>query len=68
MQLQKEKDAGKILVKDNVEMKSKINTEEIILKQMKQEEKERKNKLNEIKKSLQQTKHLNIEKEDNIKQ
>ena len=31
-------------------MKSKINTEEIILKQMKQEEKERKNKLNEIKK------------------
>ena len=67
MQLQKEKDAGKILVKDNVEMKSKINTEEIIVKQKKQEEKERKNKLNEIKKSPQQTKHLNIEKENNIK-
>ena len=33
IQQQKEKDTGKILVKDNVEMKSKISTQEIILKQ-----------------------------------
>ena len=32
-------------------MKSKINTHEIILKQNEKEEKERKNKLNQIKKS-----------------
>ena len=50
IQLQKEKDTAKILVKDNVEMKSKISTQEIILKQKEQEEKERKNELNEIKK------------------
>ena len=75
IQLQKEQDTGKILVKDNVEMKSKINTQEIILKQKEQEEKERKNGLNEIKKeiekikgeNLQQTKNSNIEKENNIK-
>ena len=75
IQLQKEKDTGKILVKENVEMKSKINTQEIILKQMEQEEKERKNELNEIKKeidkiqreNLQQTKNSNVEKENNIK-
>ena len=70
IQLQKEKDTGKILVKDNIEMKSKINTQEIILKQKKHEEKERKNELNEIKKeidkikgeNLQQTRNSNIEK------
>ena len=33
IQLQKEKDTGKILVKDNVEMKSKISAQQIILKQ-----------------------------------
>ena len=67
-------DTGKILVKDNVEMKTKINTQEIILKQKEQEEKERKNELNQIKKeidkikreNLQQTKNSNIEKENNI--
>ena len=56
-------------------MKSKINTQEIILKQKEQEKKERKNELHEIKKeidtikreNLQQTKNLNIEKENNIK-
>ena len=56
-------------------MKSKINSQEIILKQKEQEEKKRKNKLNEIKKeidkikreNLQQTKNSNIEKENNIK-
>ena len=66
IQLQKEKDTGKILVKD---------TQEIILKQKEQEEKERKNKPNEIKKEIdkikrenqQQTKNSNIEKENNIK-
>ena len=75
IQLQKVKDTGEILVKDNVEMKSKINTQEIILKQKEQEEKERKNELSEIKKeiekikgeNLQQTKNSNIEKENNIK-
>ena len=74
IQLQKEMDTGKILVKDNVEMKTKINTQEIILKQKEQEEKERKNELNQIKKeidkikreNLQQTKNSNIEKENNI--
>ena len=45
----KEKDTGKILVKDDVEMKSKIKLQKIILKPKEQEEKERKNKLNEIK-------------------
>ena len=48
IQLQKENDTGKILVKDNVEMKSKISTQEIILKQKEQEEKARGNELNEI--------------------
>ena len=75
IQLQKEKDTGKILVKDNVEMKSKISTQEIILKQKEEEEKARENELNEIKKKIekikgedqQQTKHSNIEKEKNIK-
>ena len=50
-------------------MKPKINTQELILKQKEQEEKERKNDLKEIKKeidkikkeNLQQTKNLNIE-------
>ena len=32
IQLQKEKDTGQILVKENLEMKSKISTQEIILK------------------------------------
>ena len=75
IQLEKEKDTGKILVKDNVEIKSKINTQETILKQKEQEEKERKNELNEIKKEIdkikrenqQQTKNSNIEKQCNIK-
>ena len=56
-------------------MKSKINSQEIILKQKEQEEKKRKNKLNEIRKeidkikreNLKQTKNSNIEKENNIK-
>ena len=75
IQLQKEKDTGKILVKDNVEMKSKISTQEIILKQKEQEEKARENELNKIKKEIdkikrenqQQTRNSNIEKEKNIK-
>ena len=75
IQLQKEKDTGKILVKDNVEMKSKISTQEIILKQKEQEEKARENELNDIKKAMdkierenqQQTNNSNIEKEKNIK-
>ena len=75
IQLQKEKDTGKILVKDNVEMKSKISTQEIILKQKEQEEKARENELNEIKKEIdkikrenqQQIKNSNIEKKKNIK-
>ena len=75
IQLQKEQDTGKILVKDNVEMKSKINTQEMILKQEEQEEMERKNELNEIKKeivkikkqNLQQTENSNMEEENNIK-
>ena len=33
MQLQKQKDTGKILLKDNAKMKQKINTQEVILKQ-----------------------------------
>ena len=68
--MQKEKGTGKILLKDHVEMKSKINTQEIQLKQKEQEEKERKNELNEIKKEIdkikrenqQGTKNSNIEK------
>ena len=56
-------------------MKSKISTQEIILKQKEQEEKARENELNEIKKEIdkikrenqQQTKNSNIEKETNIK-
>ena len=60
IQLQKEKDTGKILVKDNVEMKSKISTQEIILKQKEQEEKARENELIEIGRT-------NKEKESNIK-
>ena len=75
IQLQKEKDTGKILVKNNVEMKSKINEQKIISKQKEKEEKERKNKLNEIKKEIdkiktenpRQTSNLNIEKENDIK-
>ena len=75
IQLQKDQDTGKILVKDNVEMKSKINTQEMILKQEEQEEMERKNELNEIKKeivkikkqNLQQTENSNMEEENNIK-
>ena len=74
IQLQKEKDTGKILVKDNVEMKSKISTQEIVLKQKEQEEKARGNELSEIKKGIdkirenqQQIKNSNIEKERNIK-
>ena len=54
IQLQKEKDTGKILVKDNVQMKSKISTQEIILKQKEQEEKARENELNEIKKEIRE--------------
>ena len=75
IQLQKEKDPGKILVKDNVAMKSKISTQEIILKQKEQEKKARENELNEIKKEIdkikrenqQQIKNSNIEKEKNNK-
>ena len=75
IQLQKEKDTEKILVKDNVEMKSKISTQKIILKQKEQEEKARENEFNEIKKEInkikrenqQQIKKSNIEKEKNIK-
>ena len=75
IQLQKEKETGKILVKDNAEMKSKISTQEIILKQKEQEEKARENEINEIKKEIdkirrenqQQIKNSNIEKEKNIK-
>ena len=75
IQLQKENDTGKILVKDNAEMKSKISTQEIILKQKEQEEKARENELNDIKKAMdkierenqQQTNNSNIEKEKNIK-
>ena len=56
-------------------MKSKISTQEIILKQEEQEEKARENELNEIKKEIdkikrenqQQIKNSNIEKEKNIK-
>ena len=56
-------------------MKSKISTQEIILKQKEQEEKARENELNEIKKDIekikrenqQQIKNSNIEKEKNIK-
>ena len=70
IQLQKEKDTGKILVKDIVEMKSKISTQEIILKQKDQEGKARENEFNEIKKEIdkikrenqQQIKNSNIEK------
>ena len=73
IQLQKETDTGKILVKGNVEMKSKISTQEIILKQKEQEEKARKNELNEIKKEIEKIKRenqqqiKNIEKDKNIK-
>ena len=56
-------------------MKSKISTQEIILKQKEQEEKARENEINEIKKEIdkikrenqQQIKNSNIEKEKNIK-
>ena len=75
IQLQKEKDTRKILLKDNVEMKSKISTQETILKQKEQEEKARENELNEIKKEIdkikrenqQQIKNSTMEKEKNIK-
>ena len=54
-------------------MKSKISTQEIILKQKEQEEKARENELNEVKKEIykikrenqQQIKKSNIEKEKN---
>ena len=54
-------------------MKSKISTQEIILKQKEQEEKARENELNEIKKEIdkikresqQQIKNSDIEKEKN---
>ena len=55
-QLQKEKDTGKILVKDNVGMKSKASTKEIISKQKEQQEKTRENELNEIKKEIDKIK------------
>ena len=48
--LQKEKDTGKMLVTENVEMKPKISTQEITLKQKKQDGKEKNNELTEIKK------------------
>ena len=54
-------------------MKSKISTQEIILKQKEQEEKARKNELNEIKKEIEKIKRenqqqiKNIEKDKNIK-
>ena len=62
-------------MKDNVEMKSKISTQEIILKQKEQEEKTRENELYETKKEIdkikrenqQQTENSNIEKDNNIK-
>ena len=59
IQLQKEKDTGEILVKDNVEMKSQINTQQIILKQKEQEEKARENELNKIKKEIDKIKREN---------
>ena len=73
IQLQKETDTGKLLLRDNVEMKSKISTQEIILKQKEREEKERKNELNDIKKEIdkikrqnqQQTKNSNLDKKSN---
>ena len=75
IQLKKEKGTGKILVKDNVEMRSKISTQEIILKQKQQEEKTRENELYETKKEIdkikrenqQQSENSNIEKDNNIK-
>ena len=68
IQLQQEKDTGKILVKDDVEMKSKIKLQKIILKPKEQEEKERKNKLNEIKIEIDEIKRENIQqiKDSNI--
>ena len=62
-------------MKDNVEMKSKTSTQEIILKQKEQEEKTRENELYETKKEIdkikrenqQQTENSNIEKDNNIK-
>ena len=77
IQLQNEKDTWKILVKDNVEMKSQIKNKHARnhIKQNEQEEKARKNELNEIKKEIdkikrqnqQQIKNSNIEEEKNIK-
>ena len=74
IQLQKERDTGKISVRDNVEMKSNINTPNYI-KTKGTRGKERMNELNEIKKEIdkskrentQQSKSSNIEKENNIK-
>ena len=68
IQLQKEKDTGKILVKDDVEMKSKIKLQKIILKPKEHKEKERKNKLNEIKIEIDEIKRENIQqiKDSNI--
>ena len=63
--MQKEKGTGKILLKDHVEMKSKINTQEIQLKQKEQEEKERKNELNEIKKQIDKIKRENQQGTEN---
>ena len=76
VQLQKQKDTGKILVKDNVEMNSKIRIHtrnHIKAKGIRRKRKE--NELNEIKKevdkinreNVQQTKNSNTEKENNIK-
>ena len=53
IQLQKEKDTGKILVKRNAGIKSKISIQEIILKQKEQEEKARENELNGVKKEIE---------------
>ena len=53
IQLQKEKDTRKILVKRSAGIKSKISTQEIILKQKQQDEKARENELNEVKKEIE---------------
>ena len=45
-----------MLVKDNVGMKSKASTKEIISKQKEQQEKTRENELNEIKKEIDKIK------------
>ena len=76
IQLQKQKNTGKILVKDNVEMNSKIRRHtrnHIKAKGIRRKRKE--NELDEIKKevdkingeNVQHTKNSNTEKENNIK-